>query len=489
MHSLRWKITLNFLTLLFFTLLGAYLYLHQAILKAMGLPWLPPFRAGFLAARLEGQLLAVMILVLIIMGIGTFILARGIITPLTALLPLTRRIAAGDLEQRVEIQSDDEVGLLSHHLNIMVETLRNNFREIADERNKMKAILASITDGLVAVDQVGRVIMLNPAAEKMFGKKGAEVEHKYLLKVVRNHEIDAMVKEILASGLPLENEVRLFPTTSQLFRIYGTPITSEQGRIIGAVLTIRDITDIRRLEQMRTEFVANVSHELRTPLTSIRGFVETLLEGALEDPEVSRRFLGIINHEAQRLQQLIEDLLSLSRLESQPKRQDAGRADLAATLDRVLTTVNQLAREKGVALEKEIPAEIPELAISESYLNQVLLNLIDNGIKYTPAGGRVTIRAARLGELVQVEVADTGIGIPPESLPRVFERFYRVDKARSREMGGTGLGLAIVKHIVESHGGSISVTSRPGQGSHFFFTLPIAAEEGVRSNYQEEPGT
>ncbi|BCV23179.1 two-component system histidine kinase PnpS [Moorella sp. Hama-1] len=478
MHSLRWKITLNFVALLFLTLLGAYLYLHLVILKALSLPLLPPFSAGPLAGKLEGELLKVMLVVFLLLAGGTFILAGGIITPLRALLPLTRRIAAGDLEQRIEIQSDDEVGLLSHHLNVMVENLRNNFREIAAERNRMEAILASMTDGLVAVDQVGRVIMVNPAAEEMIGKKGPEVVHKYLLKVIRNHEIDEMVKEILASGLPLEQEVRLFPTTSQLFKVHGMPITSEQGRVVGAVLTIRDITTIRHLEQMRTEFVANVSHELRTPLTSIRGFVETLLEGALEDPEVSRRFLGIINNEARRLQQLIEDLLALSRLENQPQRQIPDRADLASTLERVLVTVTPLASDKGVDLQTEIPGGIPELAISESYLNQVLLNLIDNGIKYTPAGGKVTVRAIPEGDLVQVEVEDTGIGIPSESLPRVFERFYRVDKARSREMGGTGLGLAIVKHIVESHGGSINVTSRPGQGSCFFFTLPIAAGGG-----------
>ncbi|CEP66690.1 Signal transduction histidine kinase, core [Moorella glycerini] len=481
LRSLRWKIALNFLTLLFLTLVAAYLYLRQAILDALGLPWLPPFRAGVLVAGLEGQLLLTMLVILVVMIAGTFILSRGIIMPLTALLPLTQKIAGGDLEQRIEIQSNDEIGLLSHHLNVMVETLRNNFREMAEERNKMQAILASMSDALLTVDQVGRVMLLNPAAEAMFGKKGTEVEHKYLLEVIRNHEVDKLVKEILSSGMPLEIETRLFPTTNQLFKIYGAPILSAQKRVVGAALTIRDITNIRRLEQMRTEFVANVSHELRTPLTSIRGFVETLLEGALEDPEVSRRFLGIINKEAQRLQQLIEDLLALSRLENQPQRVRPGRAKLIPTLEGVLATVNPLAREKGVNLEVEIPEGLPSLAIGENYLSQVLLNLIDNSIKYTPAGGRVTVRAGLENDGIQVEVEDTGIGIPAESLPRVFERFYRVDKARSREMGGTGLGLAIVKHIVEAHDGNVGVTSQPGQGSRFFFTLPVVTEGKVQA--------
>lgn len=481
MRSLSWKIALNFLVLLFLTLTAAYLFLRQAILNALGLPWLPPFRAGILVARLEGQLLLAMMAVMVVMTVGTFILSRGIIMPLRALLPLTQKIASGDLEQRIEIQSNDEIGLLSHHLNVMVETLRNNFREMAEERNKMQAILASMSDALLTVDQVGRVMLLNPAAEAMFGKKGGEVEHKYLLEVIRNYEIDKLVKEILASGMPLEIETRLFPTTNQIFKIYGAPIISAQKRVVGVALTIRDITNIRRLEQMRTEFVANVSHELRTPLTSIRGFVETLLEGALEDPQVSRRFLGIINKEAQRLQQLIEDLLALSKLENNPRGIRAGRAQLMSVLDGVLATVNPLAREKGVSLEVEIPEGLPLLAIGENYLSQVLLNLIDNGIKYTPAGGRVTVRARLEDKGLRVEVEDTGIGIPAESLPRVFERFYRVDKARSREMGGTGLGLAIVKHIIEAYGGNVGVASQPGQGSRFFFTLPVVTEGEIET--------
>ncbi len=468
---------LEVLTLLFLTLVAAYLYLRQVIQGIADLPGVLPAAAAAQAARLQGQLLLTLLIVMVVMAAGTLILARGIIMPLTALLPLTRKIAGGDLEQRIEVQTGDEIGMLAHHLNVMVETLRNSFRDIAAERNKMQAILASMSDALLTVDQVGRVMLLNPAAEAMFGKKADAVEHKYLLEVIRSHEVDSLVKEILAGGIPLETEVRLFPTTNQLFKISGAPVTSEQNRVVGAALTIRDITNIRRLEQLRTEFVANVSHELRTPLTSIRGFVETLQEGALEDPEVSRRFLDIISREAQRLQQLIEDLLALSRLENQPRRPHPGQARLQPVLEGVMATVNPLAADKGVTLVAELPPELPPLAISVNYLSQVLLNLIDNGIKYTPAGGKVTIRANWEKDIVQVEVEDTGIGIARESLPRVFERFYRVDKARSRDMGGTGLGLAIVKHIIESHDGQVGVTSQPGRGSRFFFTLPVAGSD------------
>lgn len=476
MQSLRWKITLNILVLLLIVLIIAYVYLHQSIIHATGLKWIP-FAAGNPIPELERKLLYVIFFILVSMGLGVFILAKGIITPLEGLLPLTKRIAAGDLDQQIPIHTNDEVGVLSRHLNEMVETLRNSFREIADERNKMRAILASMTDSLLAVDQVGRVILINPAAEHMFGKKGSGVKNNYLLEVIRNHEADDLVKQVLAKGMPMEKEVRLFPTTNQLFKLNGSPIISEQGRIAGAVLAIRNITEIRRLEQVRKEFVANVSHELRTPLTSIRGFIETLLEGALEDPELSRRFLTILDSEAQRLQSLIEDLLALSNLENLSYKKDPGRAYIKPVMERIFATVAPLVHEKEIELTTEIADDFSALAVSENYLSQVLLNLIDNAVKYTPKGGKVFVRACKKNNTAFIEVEDTGIGIPADSIPRVFERFYRVDKARSRDMGGTGLGLAIVKHIVESHGGSVSVQSQPGQGSCFCFTLPFAAEK------------
>ncbi|MEW8959149.1 MAG: two-component system histidine kinase PnpS [Moorella sp. (in: firmicutes)] len=477
MRSLALKITVNFMVLLFLSLTAAGVFLRQAVKSVLDGAGLTPSQVNTAAGHLEGILLLSAVAIVVVMAVGTFLISREIIMPLRALLPLTRRIAEGDLEQRLEVQNHDEIGVLSHHLNVMVETLRNTLREIVEERNKIQAIIASMGDALLTVDQVGRIMLLNPAAEAMLGKKEEEVVRKYLLEVIRSHEVDKMVKEIIASGEPREIETRLFPTTNQFFKINGSPIISTQKRVVGAALTIRDMTAMRRLEKMRTEFVANVSHELRTPLTSIRGFVETLLEGAMEDPQLCRRFLSIINKEARRLQQLIDDLLTLSRLESGGIERSRGMTVFKPVLDGVLATVEHLAAEKGIILETAIAEDIPPLAMGENYLSQVLLNLIDNAIKYTPAGGRVTVRAAKEEDGIRVEVEDTGIGIPAESLPRVFERFYRVDKARSREMGGTGLGLAIVKHIIEVHGGRVGVESRPGQGSRVFFIVP-AAEEG-----------
>lgn len=455
MSRLRYKITLNFILLMGLAFLLNYLFLHYQVVNKM-------------------NLLISYLLSLLVTGVIAYALARSLTQPLEDMLPLTRRIARGDLEVRVDVQADDEFGLLASNLNNMVDRLRSNIREISAEKSKVDAILSSMSDGLLAVDQVGRVMLLNRAAAEMFSKQKEEVVGRYLLEVVRNHEIDQGVKDILESGKPVELELKLFPTTRQIFKIYGAPILNEQNRVVGAVLLIRNITEIRRLEQVRTEFVANVSHELRTPLTSIRGFVETLLEGALEDKNLCRRFLEIINNEAQRLQRLIEDLLTLSQLENRPPALPEKSVFLAKVLDKILEVVKPLASEKGITLETKLPSDLKPLSISENFLGQVLLNLLDNAIKYTPPGGRVTVAASAQDNNIRVEVSDTGIGIPPESLQRVFERFYRVDKARSREMGGTGLGLAIVKHIIESHKGSVGVTSEVGKGSTFFFTLPAA---------------
>jgi len=464
LNRLARKMTINITAWITFVLFVFYLVLRYIL-------GTPGARGLFI---LSGQIWLFLVGFLLVVGAGIYHLCCKLLLPLKSMLPATRKIAAGDLEQRVEIESDDELGVLAKHLNDMVDRLRNNIKEISGERNKIKAILASLTDAVLAVDQVGRIMFVNPAAEEMLGKREEEMAGKFLLEVIRNHEMDSLAKEILDKGGIREAELRLFPTSSRVFKVHGAPITAEQGRIVGAVLSIRDITELRRLEQMRSEFVANVSHELRTPLTSIRGFVETLLEGALGDEKIARRFLTIINSEAQRLQRLIEDLLTLSRLEHQKPEKVVKGASLPHTLNRVLEVVGPLAKDKGVELKAELPSDLPLLKFPENFLEQVLLNLLDNGIKYTPGGGSVTVSARREGSKVRVEVRDTGIGIPEESLPRIFERFYRVDKARSRELGGTGLGLSIVKHMVESHGGTVGVHSRVGEGSLFYFILPVA---------------
>jgi two-component system phosphate regulon sensor histidine kinase PhoR len=294
--------------------------------------------------------------------------------------------------------------------------------------------------------------------------------------VVRHHELYTVVETVLRTGEPLEREIRLQPGGERVYRVSAVPIRDEGGGQEGAVLVLRDVTQVRQLERMRSEFVANVSHELRTPLTSIRGFAETLREGAAEDPQVRARFLGIIIAEANRLQRLLDDLLTLSYVENRQVELKAGRAAVEETAAEVVALLGPLAEAKKLELRLNLSSPLPPVNVHPDYLRQIMVNLVDNAIKYTPRGGKVEIAARVQGQAVQVEVRDTGIGIPAEALPRLFERFFRVDKARSRELGGTGLGLAIVKHLLERHGGSISVRSAPGRGSTFTFTLPTAVE-------------
>jgi two-component system phosphate regulon sensor histidine kinase PhoR len=259
----------------------------------------------------------------------------------------------------------------------------------------------------------------------------------------------------------------------KIFFIHATPI-AKNGTTEGAVLVFHDITELRRLEKVRREFVANASHELRTPISSIKGYIETLLEGAVDDKKNARDFLNIIRANSDRLENLIEDLLNLSKIESGKLDLKIGSCRLDEIADRILSELRKQAKDRGVEIKKDIPVGLPEMMADRAALSQILFNLVDNGIKYSKENGFVEIAAFEKGDFVQVDVEDNGVGIPEEDLPRIFERFYRIDKARSRELGGTGLGLSIVKHLVQEQGGEVSVQSELGKGSKFSFIIPKA---------------
>ncbi|MCR4420285.1 MAG: ATP-binding protein [Clostridia bacterium] len=380
--------------------------------------------------------------------------------------------AAGDLKRHASILTGDEVGRLAGYFNEILHRWRESLRQVSQEKEQLNAVLTSMSDGVLAVDQWGRILLVNRAAREMLALGENEPVGRTLLAAVRNRELDATVQAVLSEGRPVDREFTFSPGGRRVYRVSAVPILGEEGRREGAVLVLRDVTRIRQLEKMRSEFVANVSHELRTPLTSIRGFAETLLEGAVDDPEVRTRFLGIIISEANRLQRLIEDILVLSYLEDRQARLKEGRATLPGVVAEVVALLGPLAEAKGVEMRQEVSPALPPVNMHPDYLRQVMVNLLDNAIKFTPSGGRVEILCRAAGQGVEVEVRDTGIGIPAEALPRLFERFFRVDKARSRELGGTGLGLAIVKHLLERHGGTIWVRSAPGRGSSFTFTVP-----------------
>ncbi|MDQ7096148.1 ATP-binding protein [Desulfosporosinus sp. PR] len=384
-----------------------------------------------------------------------------------------RRIAGGNYERIDFTDSTDEIGEFTSELNSLLRHMEMIVQNGTQEAHKMEAILAGMQEGVVAVDQVGRVVLVNAAANRIFERQETERKLRYLLELTFDSELEHLIRKVLAGEPSATKETHFGQKTLQS---QINPILSEQGQPRGAVIVIHDVTELRRLEQMRTEFVANVSHELRTPLTSIKGFVETLLDGAADAPSLRERFLKIIQAETLRLQRLIEDLLTLARFEGRENRGGLGFGKISylqEAYEKIEPVILSLAQAKGIEVEVTLPDNLPPLSMGEDLLSQLLLNLLENAVKYT-IEGRVWLKAQVFQDHLQLEFGDTGCGIPEEMLPRIFERFYRVDKARSREQGGTGLGLSIVKHMVEGVGGTINVTSQLGSGTVFICNLPRA---------------
>lgn len=344
-------------------------------------------------------------------------------------------------------------------------------RDFNSEKGRMQAILTSMVDGVVAVDKDGRIVQANRAAENMFMRREQYMLGQTFTSLFNLNELEEMIKKVLQSNQEVFEDNGLFHGSENIYRIHIVPIRNDDNETEGAVAVFHDVTDARVFDQMRSEFVANVSHELRTPLTSIKGFVETLLDGALEDKLLCRRFLSIIDNETNRLTRLIDDLLSLSSIENKEIKVHMARVNLVESVKSVFNILGPQATDKNLSMELIYPSHLPCVKADEDLVGQVLINLLDNAIKYTPDNGKIVVRISRQKGKLITRITDTGIGIPKESLPRLFERFYRVDKARSRVQGGTGLGLAIAKHIVELHGGNVFVDSEPGQGSTFTFCL------------------
>ncbi|HWQ88928.1 MAG TPA: ATP-binding protein [Desulfitobacteriaceae bacterium] len=392
------------------------------------------------------------------------------------LIRMTGQISEGNFGKIHHSDSRDELGQIFVILNDLSRQVEIALKKGYQEANKMDAILTSMQEGVIILDQVGRIVIVNPAAEKFFNCHQDEVKLKYLAALAGLQELDKPVAKGLAGEYPESLEV----TLQQLFLwVQVSPILDKYGRSIGAVIVCYDTSELKRLEHLRTEFVANVSHELRTPLTSIKGFVETLLDGAAENPVFRERFLKIVQAETLRLQRLIEDLLTLSRIENRNKRPESapGACLLLNAYKKIQPIIENYAEAKDIDLKIDLPPDLPLVAVGEDLLSQVLLNLLENAVKYT-AQGYVCLSARLEQEDIHIEFRDTGSGIPAESLPRIFDRFYRVDKARSREQGGTGLGLSIVKHIIEGAGGTIEVSSQLGVGTVFTCVLP-AVKQGV----------
>ncbi|MGE0642529.1 MAG: two-component system histidine kinase PnpS [Nitrospira sp.] len=408
-------------------------------------------------------------------------LAHSITSPLSDVAAAAHQLSLGPQSSRIQTTAQDEVGLLASALNHLTDRLHAKIAELSEDRAQLLAVLTSMVEGVMVLDYRGHVLQINPALERMFGIARVEARGRPCTDLFRHQQLNELVTAILRSPAHRQDEIVL-PLTGRCLQIEASPAGGRRENEASVVLVFHDITELRRLEKIRKDFVANVSHELRTPLTSIKGYVEALIDGAKDDPDSSATFLDIILKQSDRLNLIIEDLLELSKIESGSISFKEDPIELKALVERALSVVKPIANKNRHHLTTTIDPELPAMAGDEGRLGQVLTNLLDNAIKYTPAGGTITVgaklaiphgNAKSLGRAVDISVADTGIGIPEQDRPRVFERFYRVDKARSRELGGTGLGLAIVKHIVEGHGGYVWVEANQPRGSRFVVRLPI----------------
>ncbi|MCX5662401.1 MAG: ATP-binding protein [Planctomycetota bacterium] len=411
------------------------------------------------------------------MGIAIF--SRVVARPLAQIRASASAFTAGNLTSVIPDQRAEEFGGLSDAVNTMARQLHDQIRTITQQSNEQRAVLASMIEGVVAIDSQERILSLNAAAATFLGVEPARVIGRPIREIVRNTQLQRFVARTLAGSDPVEGDLVL-PAEGEdrYLQAHGTVLRDPAGAGIGALVVLNDVTRLRRLENIRRDFVANVSHELRTPVTAIKGSIETLREGAMDDPARAEQFLAILARQADRLNAIIEDLLRLSRIEQENERAEVELAPhrLRDVLQSALSDCQAQAAEREINLRLTCPPDL--LArVNAPLLEQAVVNLLDNAIKYSDPGASVDLNALADEREVRIEVRDTGSGIPAEHLPRIFERFYRVDKARSRRLGGTGLGLAIVKHIAQAHRGSISVASTVGKGSVFTLHLPLLTTE------------
>jgi two-component system phosphate regulon sensor histidine kinase PhoR len=394
--------------------------------------------------------------------------------PINELISASKIISSGDYSKRINIDSKNELNQLTTTFNQMAGKLEKNMSEMMDKNIKVDSIINSMTSGIVAVDNNYRIILINSIACELFNvENGPGLIGMNLLELIRNNQINSYLKETMEKNISMVNDIIISAPENKVLRIYTNPIKSKDfgSPNSGGIASNQDITAIKKLEQIRTDFVSNVTHELKTPLTSIRGFIETLRGGAINDPEVSDKFLEIIDIEAERLFVLINDILQLSEIENKQQDTNIKSYRLMPIVEETISILAGTAAKKEITLINEMDEGL-KIVANKDRIKQMLINLIDNGIKYSKNGGSVTVKGTREGQRVIISVKDTGIGISKSDIPRIFERFYRVDKGRSRSMGGTGLGLSIVKHIVNLYNGDIKVISEPGKGSEFIIKIP-----------------
>jgi two-component system phosphate regulon sensor histidine kinase PhoR len=448
---------------------------------------LPLAQVDLSVVELQQRLLVATLLMLIMGVLVSLAFARMFAARVDRLKHFSQRIAEGDFRPLLREGPRDELSDLADSMNQTAERLDREIRLLSGERNRSGAILRSMVEGVAVIDAEERLVFYNRAFSEIFNVEGTSGEGRALIEIVRNSELLALIRRALRGDEGLQSDIVMGITQTQSFSVTAAPVNAMEvstpdrpaagrasaERPSGAVVVLHDVTELRRLERVRQDFVANVSHEFKTPLTAIQGFAETLLAGALDDPSNNRRFLEIIRNHAIRLARLTNDLLKLARIEAGKLEVEFSTVGLMELIEACAETTLLKADRKEITLEIEVPPKLPAVRGDAGLMRDVLQNLLDNAIQYTSQGGHIRVTADAGDRDAVVTVADTGIGIPLADQERIFERFYRVDAARSREAGGTGLGLSIAKHIVEAHGGRLWVESTVGQGSRFSFSIPL----------------
>ncbi len=413
------------------------------------------------------------VVIAVVAALLSLVISRRISRPLETMRRGAARFARGNLSHRLHPPATLELAELAEAMNQMAQDLQGRMDALVRQRNETQAVLAGMVECVVAIDRNERIMNINPAAARLVNQPAEQLKGRSLQEVMRSRELYDMIHTTLTEGTHTEKDIALYRNGEQILSTHCSLLKDARSKTIGALLVMNDVTQMRHLENMRQDFVANVSHEIKTPLTAIQGFVETLHDGGVEDPGEAQRFLDIIQKHVLRLTAIIDDLLQLSNLEQAPEIQQ-----LILTrnnVNRMIGTAVQLcrnqAKEKQIRIHTQCPENLTAM-MDTDLMEQAVMNLLDNAIKYSPDKSRIHISVSLVDAAIQIRIQDEGIGIAQKHLNRLFERFYRVDRARSRKMGGTGLGLAIVKHIMQTHGGQVSVESTQGQGSTFILHLP-----------------
>jgi two-component system phosphate regulon sensor histidine kinase PhoR len=440
--------------------------------------------------KIKIQILTASFVSLFIVFLIGLVLTGRIVKTVEQITVFSKEVASGNFRKRLFPIGKDELGELTKNVSNMAQELKNRLEQSEEEKHMIEAILMNMSDGLMLTDPKGRIMLSNSAMKNLFGIESS-IEGKTVMETLRKAELMEVIDKVVETRETTSREIEVaYP--KELYVMMTAAPYSVRGKLSGVVLVCHDITRIKQLEDVRKDFVANVSHEIKTPITAIKGFAETLLEGALDDRENAYKFLETIKNHSERLNSLVSDLLTLSRIELGDIKIEKETVNLDTVVDSAFETLREKAQRKGLYLKKEIAPGLQEIKADRNGLIQILLNLIDNGIKFTETGG-VTVRVRNvefrmrnkgvsketpqseiaIPHSIEISVEDTGIGIPKKHLSRLGERFYRVDNARSRELGGTGLGLAIVKHLIKAHGWEMEIESTPGQGTKVRLLCPI----------------